>query len=222
MAVLSSNTLSGCSSIPSFLGGSADTPANPTVSVFRNTNAPTNWVKKTTHNDKALRVIGGANGTSLSPGGSSSFTTILTSSKPFPGTITASTTGIGNAGPNPSGFSGTSELILNSVPNYTPSTPEMPSHSHPTIFFNPTLNSAGPLAYGTIAAASNVVSTNPGDGSAGTGHVHSLSGGSHTHPISDPGHTHTVSPESSHTHSFTGSAQNFAVTYVDIIIATKS
>lgn len=221
MAILSSNSLTGCNSIPSFLGGSADTPANPTVSVFRNTNAPTNWVKKTTHDNKALRIIGGANGASLSPGGSSSFTTVLTSSKPFPGSFTGTTTGLG-AATGLSGFYSTPVIVsYPTTNNYTPTTPEMPGHSHPTQFFNPTLNSAGPLAYGTIAAAFVTSSTNPSDGSSGTSHSHPVYF-SHSHTINESQHTHPVSAESQHTHSFSGTAQNFAVTYVDIIIATKS
>lgn len=221
MAVLSSNTLSGCSSIPSFLGGSADTPSNPTVSVFRNTNAPLNWVKKTTHNDKALRVIGGANGTALSPGGTSAFTTILSPSRPFSGTINPSTTGIGNAGPSPSGFPATEAVVNAGAQNYTPTTPEMASHSHPTVFYNPTLNSAGPLAYGTIAAAFVSSNTNPETPAGGTVHSHLISA-PHSHPITDNGHTHPLTSDSPHTHPFSGNAQSFAVTYVDIIIATKS
>jgi hypothetical protein len=221
MAVLSTDTLSGCSSIPSFLGGSADTPANPTVSVFRNTNAPTNWVKKTTHNDKSLRIIGGANGTALSPGGTSAFTTILAASRPFPGTISPSSTGIGNAGPNPSSFSSTSEQMVYSASPYSPSTPQMAAHSHPTVFYQPTLNSAGPLAYGTVAAASVTSNTNPETPSGGTTHSHPISV-PHSHGITDGGHTHTLSSDSPHNHPFSGTAQNFAVTYVDIIIATKS
>ena len=59
MAILGLDTLSGCSSIPSFLGGSADTPSNPTKTIFHNTNAPLNWVKETTSNNLfSLILIG--------------------------------------------------------------------------------------------------------------------------------------------------------------------
>jgi len=221
MAIILSNTLNGCSSIPSFLGGSADTPANPTVSVFRNTNAPLNWVKKTTHDNKALRVIGGANGTALSPGGSSTFTTILASSRAFPGSITPATSGIGAAGPSPSQFLATGAVMQGGTDNYTPTTPEMAAHTHPSIFYNPTLNSAGPLQYGTVAASSTSSNTNPESPAGGTVHAHSMSL-PHQHTVTDNPHTHPFSSESGHSHPFTGTAQNFAVTYVDIIIATKS
>ena len=71
MAVLSVDTLTGCSSIPSFLGGTSDTPANPSITVFHNTSAPTNWTKNTSAsiNNIALRVIGGAEGVGVSTGG---------------------------------------------------------------------------------------------------------------------------------------------------------
>lgn len=224
MAVLSSDTLSGCSSIPSFLGGSADTPSNPTVSVFRNTNAPLNWVKKTTHNDKALRIIGGANGTALSPGGTSTFTTILSPSKPVssPGSFNPTTSGVGAAGPSPSNPSTSGNATTqSSTDSYTPTTPEMAAHAHPHDFYNPTLNSSGPLAYGTIAAAFSPTQTAPSNPTGGATHSHVIDV-PHTHTITDNGHTHPFSSEAAHTHPFSITAQNFAVTYVDIIIATKS
>jgi hypothetical protein len=52
MAVLGSTTLTGCSTIPDFI-------ANGTIMPFQQTNAPTNWTKLTSQNDKALRVVSG-------------------------------------------------------------------------------------------------------------------------------------------------------------------
>jgi hypothetical protein len=44
------------------------------------------------------------------------------------------------------------------------------------------------------------------------------SGSSHNHSFSGNSHNHT---QDAHNHSFTGTAINLAVSYVDLIIATK-
>jgi hypothetical protein len=69
MAVLGSTTLTGCSSIPSFL------PAG-SLCLFQQTAAPVNWTKQTTHNDKALRVVSGT----ASSGGTNDFSKAFSSS----------------------------------------------------------------------------------------------------------------------------------------------
>jgi hypothetical protein len=98
MAVLGSTTLTGCNSIPDFIG-------TGTLMLFEQTNAPLNWVKQTSHNDKMLRLVDGT----VSSGGSISF------SSAFPN----STIPISASSP----YSVT-------VGNHTLSTTEIPSHSH--------------------------------------------------------------------------------------------
>lgn len=78
MAILSNDTLSGCSKIPSFIGAG-------TTMIFHQTNSPTSWTKSTTHNNKTLRVVSG-NATS---GGSSPFTAVFNPSVVFTGTAGA-------------------------------------------------------------------------------------------------------------------------------------
>ena len=75
MAVLGSTTLTGCNSIPDFIGTGF-------LMLFQQTAAPTGWTKQTTHNNKALRVVSGT----VSPGGTYPFTDVLTD-RTFGGTV---------------------------------------------------------------------------------------------------------------------------------------
>ena len=75
MAVLGSTSLTGCSSIPDFIGTGF-------LMLFQQTAAPTGWTKQTTHNNKALRVVTGA----ATPGGTFPFTDVLTN-RTFGGTV---------------------------------------------------------------------------------------------------------------------------------------
>lgn len=75
MAILSNDTLSGCSKIPSFIGAG-------TTMIFQQTASPTSWTKSITHNNKTLRVVSG----SASFGGSSPFPAVFNPSVVFTGT----------------------------------------------------------------------------------------------------------------------------------------
>ena len=219
MAILGVDSLTGCSSIPSFLGGSGDTPANPTVALFRNTNAPTNWVKKITHDNKALRVIGGANGTSLSPGGSSPFTTILSPSVSLSGSFDSKTSGV-SINPITNGYGSSPDTFGPSSSNVSSTDSIMAAHTHDHVQFSPAVASSSAILQ--FASGNSYLSSSTAQTSSPANHSHPVSM-PHSHPISDSGHIHTlVSPESPHTHTVTTSAISFAVQYVDIIIATKS
>ena len=79
MAVLGSTSLTGCNSIPDFIGAGS-------LMLFQQSTAPINWTKQITHNDKALRVVSGP----ASSGGTFTFTTVFGSSfasKSIPGTV---------------------------------------------------------------------------------------------------------------------------------------
>jgi hypothetical protein len=73
------------------------------------------------------------------------------------------------------------------------------------------------------------VSGTTGSAGSGTTHTHSFSGTSHTHTFTGTSHGHTFTgvahnhtfTGSSHNHTWTGVAMDFAVAYVDVIIATK-
>jgi hypothetical protein len=175
-----------------------------TVMLFAQTAAPTGWTKSTTHNDKALRIVSGT----ASSGGSVAFTTAF-ASKAVTGTVsvTAST-------------GATSAPVT--IGNTTLSSPQMPSHSHSVYTRagpseSPGYNTDGTGlqysnsgSYNKFHPSSNISANLAGTGNAGGGaaHTHPGSGGSHSHPVSAPA-------------SFSGTAINLAVKYVDVIRATK-
>lgn len=90
--------------MPFFNGATrADIPSG-TLMLFQQTAAPTGWVKQTSHDNKALRVVSGTAGS----GGSTAFTSVFVNQTP---TITLS------------GLSAAATTL---------STAQMPSHTHDT------------------------------------------------------------------------------------------
>lgn len=189
--------------------GTAGTVEIPTGSVmlFVQTAAPTGWTKVTTHNDKALRVVSGT----ASSGGTSAFTTVFASRTPagsvsssFSSGAAASTTATGSI-----------SLSGGAVSATTLTTTQMPSHTH----------ALGPSGTsGTFGLVDSATAS-----SSGLNQVTQATGGglSHTHSFTQPSasftgtaHTHTVTGTVGS--SFTGTAMNFAVQYVDVIIASKN
>jgi hypothetical protein len=163
-----------------------------TVMLFAQTAAPTGWTKSTTHNDKALRVVSG----SASSGGSVAFSTAF-ASQAVSGTVGATT------------------LTSSQIPSHTHTgtTSSNGDHSHNPLGASPGSGSFGSkinniasdLAYNVVAAAS-------ADTSFSTS-----TNGAHTHTFT----TDATGGGSSHDHAFTGTAINLAVSYVDVILATK-
>jgi hypothetical protein len=72
MAVLGTTSLTGCDSIPDFIGTGS-------IWIFHQTNAPTSWTKITTLDNRCLRITNG----SIGDGGTNPFTNTLTSGKSF-------------------------------------------------------------------------------------------------------------------------------------------
>jgi hypothetical protein len=137
---------------------------------FNQTSAPTGWTKDTSTDNAGFRLVSG----SVSSGGSVDFTTAFVSQTP---TISVSS-------------------VSASVGATTLSTPQIPSHSHPSI------SPISPFDYeGTFAGGQRRFDQPTGV----TG-----GGGSHTHPFSFG------------SASATSSAINLAVKYVDLIIAQKN
>jgi hypothetical protein len=127
------------------------------------------------------------------PGGSTAFTTVFTSRTPA-GTISGSTGQIAAGG------------VVN---NTTLTLAQVASHSHTfTAAGGPAPNQPKQVAaQGPATSLSNpstITTTSRG------------SDGAHNHPFSGSQHDHPISA------TFTGGAQDFAVQYVDIIIASKS
>lgn len=189
--------------------------ATGTVMLFAQTAAPTGWTKNTsTGNNSALRVTTGT----ASSGGSVAFTTAFTSQTPT-GTVSTTTgnTTATNQAITPSGSVGISS-VSGSAGATTLSIPQIPSHTHNTYFGAP---GGGPWPYGAYGRVAQFgVGTSANGGS-----------GAHTHPFSFAGGSGTFSGNSvtaiqnAHNHtassSFTGTAINLAVQYIDIIRATK-
>jgi hypothetical protein len=216
MALLGSNFLNGCNSIPDFI-------ATGSRMVFEQDNAPTSWTKETNaaFNNVALRVIGGANGTALSPGGNPTlgFTTAFSSSKgvnvPFSG---------------PSGLTiaqATGFISLNSSPSSASMQPatltvaQMTAHTHPYTF-----RGGADVQVGNGPAQRIYEQTLRTGSSSTTGangaHTHSITDSGHTqHPVSTGAHSH-VQTDSGHAHTFTMTQRDFNVQYMDVIICSKN
>jgi hypothetical protein len=118
---------------------------------FHQTTAPTGWAKVTTHNDKALRVVGPGNGGGS--GGSISFTSALRN--PFP--LVAS---------------GTCSLPTNTN-NHILSISEISQHTHgfPGVF-----NAGGSGDVRNAAGWSRNSTPSTGSSGGGQGHNHPVSG----------------------------------------------
>ena len=202
--------------------------ASGTKMLFQQTSAPTGWTKITSSVDnKALRLVSGTVGS----GGNASFTGAFASYTPA-GSIAATANATASFSGSVSGTSGNSTANTSSVStsgnvnNHTLSTSQMPSHSHSFSRRAPgSYASYGGTATNNEAnAASNGNTNNTGGGGS---HSHGFSGSSHSHSVNN--HTHSFSANFSgntgnHTHTsgaFSGTARDFAVQYIDVIVASK-
>lgn len=222
MAQLTVDSLIDCNFIPDFI-------ASGSKMIFNNTNAPTSWTKDTTHNNKALRIIGGANGTPLSPGGSLTFTQVFpTTQRPVGGTLAQQPAGVAvNQTTVASLSSGLIDVITQSPISIQPATlqeVQMAFHSHQASRFpgvdsiNVQATTAGPPLSGR-----NLTDKATGGVAAPTSHTHALpSGIQHNHGVTATQHNHQISNAGEHTHPFTTTAQDFNILYVDVIVAIKS
>lgn len=221
------------------IGAQAALPAG-TAMLFAQTAAPTGWTKVTTHNDKALRVVSGTAGS----GGSTAFSSVFASRTPAGSISTSVTVNSATAG----GSVSTSTSIDNAtaggsvdggvVSATTLSEAQIPAHRH----VNGAWGEGGHNMYGNAAGYSTGTATRMSH-CGGCGNSYPFwtqtvgSTSSHTHGFTNPSftgtaHNHTASSSStftgsSHNHtasassSFSGSSMDFAVQYVDVIIATK-
>jgi hypothetical protein len=177
-----------------------------TVMIFAQNTAPTGFTKNvSTGDNSALRVTTGT----ASTGGSVGFTTAF-ASQAVSGTVANQTAT--NQAFTPAG-SVSITAVAGSAGSTTLSTPQIPSHSHPAGLFD----SLGSNAfYNGGGEPISTIST----GSTG-------GGGGHTHPFSFSSGSGTFSGspatviQNAHNHTFTGTAINLAVQYIDVIRATK-
>jgi len=207
----------GAGSISIAATGTSPIPSGSAM-LFVQTAAPTGWTKSTTHDNKALRVVSGA----ASSGGSVAFTTAF-ASQGVAGTIgntTATNQATTATNQNTTAGGSVSTSVSGSVSGTTLSTGEMPSHAHSIS----NMSTAGVPngAFNTAWVAAGTYGTNAEGGSGSHSHGWSGSGSSsftgtaHTHTQNSHNHT-----QDAHNHSFTGTAINLAVQYVDVIVATK-
>ena len=168
-----------------------------TAILFYQAAAPTGWTKSTTDNNKALRVVSGSGGVS---GGSVAFTTAF-ASQGVSGSVSTSITGV----------SGSVSVSGGSVSAYTLSTSEIPSHSH--VLPNQ-VGGSGVTVFGGATGAQGPF--NPSFNTATTG-----GGGSHSHGFTNPSGSFSFTSGSASS-SFSGTAINLAVQYIDVIVCTKN
>ena len=199
-----------------------------TKMLFQQTSAPTGWTKITSSVDnKALRLVSGTVGS----GGNATFTAAFSSYTPAgnvgaTGNSTASFSGSVSGNTGNSGASTSSVSTSGTVNNHTLTTAQMPSHSHTTGYsFHDSYSSDDRPQWTNDGGGNrNFNSNNTGGGGS---HSHGFSGSSHSHNVNN--HTHSFSGNFSgntgnHTHNaggFTGTARDFAVQYIDVIVCSK-
>lgn len=183
-------------------GGGSSFPSG-TLMLFQQTAAPTGWTKQTTHNDKALRVVSGT----ASSGGSTAFTSVFASRTPA-GTISNTTAAGTISNTTAGGTVGSTTLTVSQIPAHAHKIVEAGANSN-AVYNTYSLTAANTIA--TSPATNNSRNDGTSNTGGGTSHNHSFTGTSH-------GHTFTGT---SHGHTFTGTAMDFAVQYVDLIIASK-
>ena len=172
------------------------TAPSGTRMLFQQSAAPTGWTIDTSHNDKALRVVSG----STSTGGSVAFSSAFTSHTPA-GSV--STTISGNTG------------------YHTLTTAQLPAHRH-FIAANITGNALGNLTASNSARRGGhqeLTSNNSEDYHLGGAGSNDATIGRTSSVGSNSGHRHSISGTFAGT--FSGTAINLSVSYVDVIIAQK-
>lgn len=188
-----------------------------TLMLFQQTAAPTGWTKQTTHNDKALRVVSGAAGS----GGSTAFTSVFAARTPA-GSVSVSGSNSGGSVANTTVTGSVSGSNSGgSVSNTTLSTSEMPSHTHglSMVPVDAAGSSGGTQFTGGYTAARQSTDAAGGNGAHGHGFTNPSWSGS----VSMNAHSHTfTNPSWSGSASFSGSSMDFAVQFVDLIIASKN
>lgn len=242
MATLTSDSLLGCNSIPSFI-------ESGTKMTFNDTNAPTSWTKDTSsHNNKTLRVVNGT----ISSGGSIPFTDVFQSSKgTFVGIDNQVNTTYSTL-THPSidiTTDGVDENPLLAVQPATLSSNQNATHRHVVSRGGTAsqldLSTPGPINRMTFIGETRTTG-NPSQPSAPESHIHQYSSPlttrNHSHTVTYGAHSHEVLGPHSHQDGFPDrvqfpsptqiipsqytpptniSPQNFNIMYVDVILATK-
>lgn len=195
-----------------------------TKMLFVQTAAPTGWTKDVVHNDKALRIVSGV----ASTGGTVAFTTAFASKA-----VTGSNTAVAITEAQMPSHTHTQQGTFTSAgqsANHTHAVnintgTESATHTH-QVSEGSNVGTAGGLTSGddftnTVAAQSTTSANN-------VLHIHNVNGdtginsANHTHATAITGPTTSTGGDGTHNHTFTGTAINLAVQYVDCIICSKS
>ena len=112
-----------------------------------------------------------------------------------------------------------SQAVAGTVNNTTLVTSQIPSHLHP---YSGTTSTDGGYnsSYGTASLSAGGPDQHAPPGTGGPFVVARIDGYYHTHTYS--GNTGNAGSDGAHNHSFSGTAINLAVKYVDVIVATKN
>jgi hypothetical protein len=217
--VLTSNGSSWISQAPAAAGGFAA----GTVMLFAQTSAPTGWTKNTTTGDNsALRVTTGA----ASTGGSVGFTTAF-ASQAVSGSLSSTTATNQAQTATNQAFTPAGSVTITAVSGTagatTLSTPQIPSHVHSGNLY---YQDGGARPFFRASGSGNfqgTANTNAEGGGGSHDHPFSFSSGSGTFSgspatVTQNSHNHT---QDAHNHTFTGTAINLAVQYIDVIRASK-
>lgn len=211
-----SNPTTGLLLDTAFVPGQIFPAGSTTFLVFYQATAPTGWVKQTTVNDGALRLVSGGTGGSSTTG--TNFSSIFVN---------------GNVG--------NTQLTLAQTPSHVHSVSittgtESNGHTH-TGGYSGTANSAGAHTHNIGVSLQPVVSggdtngyivdvvtfNNPTPTTSAGAHTHTVNvagtsdneGALHTHNVS--GNTASAGSDGTHTHTL-----NLAVTYSDVIICSRT
>jgi hypothetical protein len=199
-SVLTGNvTITGTATVS---GRAVDAFPSGTKILFQQTTAPTGWTKDTTHDNKALRIVSGTAGS----GGSINFTTAFGSQNVGDTALDATQIPSHNHT-----FSGTtSGQSVDHSHSGTTSTAGSHQHSIPT---SNTGDSSGRADVGAGAPEGSLFT----DAAGNHNHTFTTGGVSSNHTHTYSGTTSSVGSGATHTHTL-----NLAVSYVDVIICTKT
>jgi hypothetical protein len=181
--------------------------------LFYESTAPTGWTKITTHHDKCMRVVNTSGGGS---GGTSAFTTVMTSRTPS-GSVSGTNTGGAVANTTATGsVSGSNSG--GSVSNTTLDITQIPSHTH--TFSDETNNgTGGGVGGGGANTGTTTLSKNTGSTGGGGAHNHGFTNPSWSGSVSINAHNHSLT-QPSWSGSFSGNALDFAVQYIDLLLCS--
>lgn len=202
MATLQATSLIDCLYIPDFI-------ASGTKMVFNNATTPTSWTKDTTYNNYTFRVVNG----SVSTGGENPFSSLMSSTFPISGTVTAVTSGAGSVAQRTLSLT-LSTTFASFIAQQ--SAAQTPPHTH--TYSDP------PVVQATSGATSISLRSSGTSNSIGDGlqHSHNSANVPHTHTLpSPPAHNHPFTETGPHSHASITGTQNFAVNYIDVILASK-